>query len=89
MVKLDARRENGRISLSEGSFDHLLACLDNQKFVGEGPPNGDALAMGQEAFEATQAEIQVAIDSFNRQCREFQHIPHQSQKEEAETCPTG
>ncbi len=73
VVKLDARRENGRISISENSFEHLLSCLDNQKFIGEGPPNGDALAMGQEAFEGVQAQNQAAIDGFNRQCRELLH----------------
>ena len=35
MVKLEARKENGNIIISEDSFEHLLSCLDNQKFVGE------------------------------------------------------
>ncbi len=71
MVKLEAIKRDGWIIITEDSFEHLLSCLDNQKFVGEAPPNGDALAMGEEAYNNTQKEIQEAIDDFNRQCREL------------------
>ncbi len=73
MVKLEATKKDGYIIIAEHSFEHLLACLDNQKFVGEAPPNGDALAMGEEAYNETQREIQEAIDNFNRQCRVLLH----------------
>lgn len=73
MVKLEAMKRNMVIWITEDSFEHLLSCLDNQKFVGEAPPNGDALAMGEEAYNETQIEIQEAIDDFNKQCRELLH----------------
>ncbi len=73
MVKLEATKKDGNIIISEDSFEHLLSCLDNQKFVGEAPSNGDALAMGEEAYTATQKDIQKAIDDFNRQCRVLLH----------------
>ena len=34
-VKLDAHKENGRISISEDSFEYLLNCLDHQKYTHE------------------------------------------------------
>jgi len=71
MVKLDAKIENGRISISEDSFEHLLNCLDNQKFVGESPPNGDALSLGRSEYQRIQDENQAVIDDFNRQCRKI------------------
>lgn len=73
MVKLEAKKENGNIIISERSFGHLLACLDNQKFVGEAPPCGDAAALGEKKYNETQIEIQEAIDDFNRQCRDLLH----------------
>ncbi len=33
MVKLEAEKFQGKILVSEGSFEHLLNCLDNQKFI--------------------------------------------------------
>ena len=32
MVILDAKNNGGRIDISSDSFEHLLNCLDNQKF---------------------------------------------------------
>ena len=69
MVKLKARKENGNIIISEDSFDHLLSCLDNQKFIKD--VNADGLAMGKEGYEEVQSKNQAAIDDFNRQCREL------------------
>jgi hypothetical protein len=71
MVKLDARIENGRISISDDSFEHLLNCLDNQKFINEAPPNGDALSMGKSEYQKIQDENQACIDDFNKQCRDL------------------
>jgi len=71
MVKLEAIRKNGIIMITEHSFNYLLSCLDNQKFVGEAPINGDSVSVGKEKYDKVQNEIQDAIDSFNRQCREL------------------
>jgi hypothetical protein len=67
-MKLDAFRENGRISISENSFEHLLSCLDNQKFIND--INADGLT---EDYKLIQKQSQEAIDDFNRQCRVFLH----------------
>lgn len=68
MVKLEARATENDIIISKDSFEHLLNCLDNQKYVGE--VNADALDMGVKEIHSVQNEIQAAIDDFNRQCRE-------------------
>ena len=68
MVKLNARKQNGEIIISEESFAHLLACLDNQKFIRD--INADALTCD---YEKIQQETQNAIDDFNRQCRDLLH----------------
>lgn len=64
---------NGNIVISEDSFEMLLACLDNQKFVGEPPQNGDSLSEGEGAYINKQQEIQKVIDEFNRECRKILH----------------
>ena len=68
MVKLEAIKKNGAILISEGSFQHLLNCLANQKFVGEAPINGDSVAVGKEEYYQVQNEMQDAIDDFWKQC---------------------
>ncbi len=73
MVKLEARKKDGNIIISEDSFEHLLSCLDNQKFVGEFPVNGDSISVGKDKYYKVQNEIQQAIDDFNRQCRDLLH----------------
>ncbi len=73
MVKLEATKKDGNIIISENSFEHLLACLDNQKFVGEAPINGDSISVGKEEYYRVQREIQEAIDDFNKQCRGLLH----------------
>jgi len=73
MVKLEARVEGDNVVISKDSFEHLLNCLDNQKFVGEPPPCGDALAMDKKDYDKVQRDNQAAIDDFNRQCRELLH----------------
>ena len=48
MVELKAKLDGkGNVVITEDSFEHLLSCLDNQKFVNESPPNGEALALGK------------------------------------------
>ncbi len=69
MVELEAKISGNDIIISQDSFEHLLNCLDNQKFVGEGPCNGDSVAVGKAEYYKVQNDIQTAIDDFNRQCR--------------------
>ncbi len=76
MVKLEAKKVGGNIVISEDSFEHLLNCLDNQKFVGEAPPNGDAMSMAindPKGYRQIHIDNQKAIDDFNRQCRHVLH----------------
>lgn len=68
MVKLDATKADGMVSISEDSFEHLLNCLDNQKFIRE--INADALTCD---YKKVQQETQQAIDDFSRQCRKLLH----------------
>ena len=68
MVKLEGKKENDKIILSENSFEHLLNCLDNQKFIEV--INADALSCD---YKTIQKENQLAIDDFNKQCRELLH----------------
>ena len=65
-VKLDATKKDGFVVISEDSFEHLLNCLDNQKFIRE--INADATTCD---YIKVQEESQEAIDDFNRQCREL------------------
>lgn len=67
MVKLEARATEKDIIISIDSFEHLLDCLDNQKYVGE--VNADALEMSVKDIHSVQNDIQARIDDFNRQCR--------------------
>ena len=64
MVKLEGRKENGQIIISEDSFEHLLNCLDNQKYIND--INADALTCD---YKSIQRKNQASIDDFNRQCR--------------------
>jgi hypothetical protein len=74
MVKLEAKKDGkGNVIISEDSFEHLLSCLDAQKFVGESPPNGDAMSMDKDEYDNVHVDIQKAIDDFNRQCRNLLH----------------
>ena len=50
------------ITISKNYFEHLLNCLANQKFIGELPSNGDALALGKLEYENIQLSNQKAID---------------------------
>ncbi len=66
MVKLEAKKVDGNIVISEGSFEHLLNCLDNQKFIHD--VNADAMSDDTD-YKQVQSDNQAAIDDFNRQCR--------------------
>ena len=74
MKKVEAFKDGkGNIVITEDSFEMVLACLDNQKFVGEGPCNGDSLSIGKEEYYKTQQNIQDTIDKYNRECRKILH----------------
>jgi len=63
--------EGDRISLSLDSWEHVMNCLANQKFVGEAPPCGDAMAMDPENYRKVQEETQAVIDECWTQGMEF------------------
>lgn len=65
-VKLDATKKDGFIVISEDSFEHLLNCLDNQKFIRE--INADATTCD---YKKVQQKNQDAIDDFNWKCRKL------------------
>jgi hypothetical protein len=67
-VKLEAYRIPNAIVITNDSFEYLLNCLDNQKFVHE--VNADGL---EGDYKKNQKEMQDAIDNFNIQCRELLH----------------
>lgn len=69
MVKLDAKKVKDGILISEDSFEHLLNCLDNQKFIHD--VNADGLSLGINKVKNIQKQNQKCIDDFNRQCREL------------------
>lgn len=74
MMKIEAKKDGkGNIVISEDSFEVLLACLDNQKFVGEQPQNGDSLSVGEDEYWKGQQDIQNNIDHYNRECRKILH----------------
>lgn len=84
-MKLEAIKDGkGNIVISENSFEMLLACLDNQKFIHEAPQNGDSISVGEEGYKQTQESIQTTIDEYNRACRNILH-----QKYVFETCDDG
>jgi hypothetical protein len=68
MVQLEATKENGNVIISENSFEHLLSCLDNQKFIND--INADATTSD---YKKIQQNNQNSIDDFNRQCRDLLH----------------
>lgn len=68
MVPLDATKSDNTIHISEDSFEHLLSCLDNQKFMGS--RNADSTTCDADAVDR---QNQSAIDDFNTQCRELLH----------------
>lgn len=50
------------ITISKSYFEHLLNCLANQRFIGELPPNGDAMALEQSEYAKIQTENQNVIN---------------------------
>ncbi len=73
-MKIEAKKDGkGNIVISEDSFEMVLACLDNQKFVGDVPQNGDSLSVGKNEYWKGQQDIQNTIDYYNRECRKILH----------------
>jgi hypothetical protein len=63
----DWQRNDYTITVTKSFLEHLLNCLANQKFIGEPPPNGDAMAMEESEYRRGQREGQEAIDKAWRQ----------------------
>jgi len=73
-MKVEAIKDGkGNVVITEDSFEMLLGCLDNQKFVGEAPQNGDSISVGENVYYKTQKDIQDVIDFYNRECRKILH----------------
>lgn len=73
MVKLNGQKKDGNVILPVGDFEHLLNCLANQKFIGEPPACGDAMAAGPEGRAKVDAENQKAIDDAWKQGMDLLH----------------
>jgi len=70
MIKIEAKKDGkGNIIITEDSFEMLLACIDNQKFINGPPPNGDALSLEYDEYRKIQKDNQDSIDYYVRQCR--------------------
>lgn len=78
MKKVEAIKDGeGNVIITEDSFEMLLACLDNQKFVGELPQNGDSISFSDPLtkgnYHSVQKDVQRTIDEYNRECRKILH----------------
>lgn len=62
MKKDTDEKKEDVITIKRDYFEHLLNCLANQKFINERPPNGDALAMGEDAYKEVHRTNQDLID---------------------------
>jgi hypothetical protein len=74
MKKIEAKKDGkGNIIISEDSFEMLLSCLNNQKFVREQPQNNDSISIGKNEYWKVQKDIQNTIDYYNKECRKILH----------------
>ncbi len=73
MQKLRAQKKGDNVVVHKDDFEHILLCLCSQKFVGEAPPCGDAMAMGKKDYDKTQQGMQEVIDNCYDQCMNFIH----------------
>lgn len=74
MIQIEAKKDGkGNIVISENSFEMILTCLDNQKFIGERPQNGDSISVNKDEYWKVQEDIQSTIDYYNRECRKILH----------------
>lgn len=51
-----------KVTIDADFFEHLLNCMANQRFIGEAPVNGDALATGIETRQELEKANQSVID---------------------------
>jgi hypothetical protein len=71
--KLNAKMDGDKVIMGKDDFEYILLCLCNQKFVGEPPQCGDAMAMSKKAYDKSQNEMQETIDNVYDQCMNFLH----------------
>ncbi len=69
----EGKKEGNNIIIHKDSFELILTALATQKFVGEAPPNGDAMAMGKKKYNTTQKKIQKDIDNIYQQAIDILH----------------
>lgn len=70
------QRNDGTITINKNYFEHLLNCLCNQKYIGEAPANGDAMAMEESDYRKVQREGQEAIDKAWKQGMFIMSLPY-------------
>ena len=72
------------ITVSANFFEHLLACLANQKFIHD--VNADGLAEGVDEVKRQQSEMQQTIDTAYREGWELlmQQLPPENAQEETQ-----
>ena len=63
MVQLNAIKKGNDVIISKDSFEHLLNCLANQKFV----------AVPDKQTETERKEVQEYVDDFWVQCMDLIH----------------
>lgn len=73
MQKLRAKKDGKNIIIHKDDFEYILLCLCSQKFVGEAPPCGDAMAMPADEYDKTQQGMQEVIDNCYDQCMNLIH----------------
>lgn len=73
-MKIEVKKDGkGNILISEDSFEMVLTYLDNQKFVGEQPQNGNSRSVDKDGYFKIQQDIQPIIDHYIRECRKILH----------------
>ncbi len=72
-MEIKAQKDGkGNIIISEDSFEMILACLDNQKFISGKPQKGDFI-VAEDKYWRGEEDIQNTIDHYNRECRKILH----------------
>ena len=75
-MKLKAKIIGPNVVISKDSFEYILLCLCSQKFIGELPPNGDAMAemiKNPKKYKNDEKEMQKQIDSCWRDAMDILH----------------
>lgn len=74
--KITGRVVGKNVIISKDDFEYILLCLCSQKFVGELPPNGDAMAEminHPKKYKNSQKEMQEAIDDCYKEAMDIIH----------------